>query len=46
MFNFQPGWAVAAIPLAFPVKSASMRINDGDNALGNNAGSLRVCFGR
>jgi hypothetical protein len=27
------------------INSTAMRINDADNALGDNAGSLRVCFG-
>lgn len=35
-------------PMSFPspLSSISMRINDADNALGDNAGSLQVCFGK
>ncbi len=38
-------WLDQPQALAQPVTNIALRINDDDLALGNNLGSLRVCFG-
>ncbi|MBD2024852.1 hypothetical protein [Leptolyngbya sp. FACHB-711] len=41
------GYVQVSSPQSLPrtITRTAMRINDADNALGDNAGSLRVCFG-
>lgn len=43
--NYGYIWADGPIDLPAPITSTSIRINDADVALGDNAGQLRVCFG-
>ncbi len=38
-------WISQPQQLSRSTNSVSMRINDADNALGDNSGSMRVCFG-
>lgn len=37
-------WIQQGSRFAYPLKSIDMRINDADKSLGDNSGSLRVCF--
>lgn len=39
-------WVQGAQQLPRPITQTTMRINDGDNALGDNSGVLQVCFSR
>lgn len=39
-------WVRGTQGLPRPITRTAMRINDADNALGDNAGVLNVCFGR
>lgn len=39
-------WVRGRQRLPKPITRTAMRINDADNALGDNAGVLNVCFGR
>ncbi|MFN6481651.1 MULTISPECIES: hypothetical protein [unclassified Nostoc] len=39
-------WVQGSQQLPKPITRTAMRINDADNALGDNAGVLRVCFSR
>lgn len=39
-------WVSGIQQLPRPITRTAMRINDADNALGDNSGVLRVCFGR
>jgi hypothetical protein len=43
--NYGYFWVENPQQLPRSINFTAMRINDGDNALGDNGGSLRVCFG-
>ena len=39
-------WVQGSQRLPVPITRTAMRINDADNALGDNSGVLKVCFGQ